>query len=63
MKFKRYILEFIVVTSVMSLGLHYFIHQTWQSALFIGSTAALLTVINKYFLDRKALRKQNNTKP
>ncbi|MBA5793611.1 hypothetical protein H1R17_05260 [Flavobacterium sp. xlx-214] len=63
MKYKRYILEFVVVALLMSLGLYYFIHQTWQSALFIGSTTALLTVINKYFLDRKALRKHNNTKP
>lgn len=63
MKYKKYIVEFIVVSVIMALGLFYFIDQTKQNALIIGSSTALLTVVNKYFLDRKALRKHNNIKP
>lgn len=63
MKYKKYIVEFLVVSVIMALGLFYFIDQTKQNALIIGSSTALLTVVNKYFLDRKALRKHNNNKP
>lgn len=63
MNYKKYFIEFIVVSGLMTSGLHYFIDQTWQDAAFIGIGAAVLTVANKVYLDKKALKKQNQPKP
>lgn len=57
MNYKKYLLDFFVVTSLMSAGLFYIIKQSWQNALIIGSTTALLTVVNKYYLDKKSLKR------
>mgnify|MGYP003398154436 CR=1 FL=1 len=56
MNYLKYFFEFIAVTLLMSAGLYYLIEQSLQDALIIGCSTALLTVINKFFLDRKALR-------
>ena len=56
MNYKKYFVEFLVVSCLMCAGLFYFLKLPLQDALMIGSVAALLTVVNKYYLDKKALK-------
>jgi len=54
----KYIIEGVVVGLIMILGLHYFTKQPWEQAIIIGIGAALLTVLNKVYLDRKQRKKK-----
>jgi len=51
--YMKYFIEGLVVAILMILGLHYFVKQPWQPAILIGLGAAVLTVLNKVYLDRK----------
>jgi len=62
MNYKKYILEFFVVCAVMTSALHFFNKQSLQSSLFISIGASFLTILNKIYLDKKALKKKNNPK-
>lgn len=62
MPYKRYIIEFFGLTIIMAFAFYYFNDQNILSSLALSSGASLLTVINKYYLDKKALKKKNNQK-
>ncbi|RRJ89006.1 hypothetical protein EG240_12975 [Paenimyroides tangerinum] len=62
MKYKRYIIEFFGLTVIMTAAFYYFNDQNILSSLALSTGASLLTVVNKYYLDKKALKKKNNPK-
>ncbi|MDN3709709.1 hypothetical protein QW060_22435 [Myroides ceti] len=55
----KYLIEGIVVAVIMIAGLHYFAKQPWEQSIWIGVGGAILTVLNKIFLDRKQRKKQS----
>lgn len=62
MKYKRYIIEFFGLTIIMTAAFFYFNRQSLLTSLGMSAAASLLTVVNKYHLDKKALKKKNNQK-
>ena len=46
----------------MTAALHFFNKQSIETSLLISSGASVLTVLNKFYLDRKKEKKQNQPK-
>jgi len=61
-KYKKYIVEFLVVFAMMTAALHFFNKQNLTDSLLISFGASILTIANKYYLDKKAQKKKNNSK-
>lgn len=62
MKYKRYIIEFFGLSILMTAAMYYFNNQDLISSLLISLPTSLLTVLNKFYLDKKTLKKKNSQK-
>jgi len=62
MKYKKYFYEFVGLLIIMTAALHFFNKQSIETSLLISSGASVLTVLNKFYLDRKKEKKQNQPK-
>lgn len=58
MNYKLYILEYLFLSISLAAGLFYFGDQDLFDAATISFPTALLTVGNKFFRDKKKLKKQ-----
>lgn len=62
MKYRVYFFELIFVFTALTACLYYFGNQDLNSSLFISGGTSLLTVVNRYYLDKKALKKEKSSK-
>lgn len=62
MNYSIYFFQLLFLFSGFSACLYYFGDQNFYDSIFISAFASVLTVMNKFFLDKKKLKRKNNQK-